>query len=739
MRYLLSILFLSACLLCKGQSKTAAQRARTIDSLERIIGTPQTDTVKIKAINALTLEIRTKEPDRTDSLCKLVLELCKKSNYKNGEPIAWANMAVVKYTFRKDFEGAIKDFNTAINICKETGDRKRMALCITNIGVVFWQQGKLPEALKKYKEGLAIQLEIKDTLGSAGTYINMGNAYLYQSDFPHALESYQASENAFGQLNDLNGIATAVTNLGAIYSYLKLYDDAIRNYEKGADLFFKIDKKAAAATSLCGVGVTYTNKQEFEKAIGYFNRALAIQEELKDNKGIVYSCIYTGDALMNMKQYEKSRSYFLRALELAEAIGDQHALISILSHLGNISIQHAEYKKAEEYLDRSLKIGLETNAREELQSVYKYLAELYKRTNRPVPALEYYQKYTDMRDSTKNEERTTELTRNQMQFEFDKEKAVSRIAQDKINSEKEAELKQQKMIRNSFIAGTVLLLILAFVIFKALREKNRSNIEISKQKAIIEEKNKDITDSINYAKRIQDAILPDLEIKERLFPDSFIILQPRDIVSGDFYWFSEKNGEQIITAADCTGHGVPGAFMSMIGNAFLTEVVNERGITEPGKVLSDLRYLVIRALKQTGAQGEQKDGMDMSLLRILPNYKADWAGANNPLWIIRRGQLIEYKGDKRPVGFYTGKGLPFTNHSIELQKGDTLYIFTDGFADQFGGPEGKKFKYARLKELLLSIQHSTMKEQESILLKTFRDWQGKLEQVDDVCIIGVRI
>jgi tetratricopeptide (TPR) repeat protein len=738
MRYLLSLSFLILQLFCTAQ-KTAEQRARMIDSLEQFIRTTSADTAKIKAMNALTMEIRTKEPDKTDSICKLVLQLCKKNNFRKGEPIAWANMAVVKYTFRKDFEGAIKDFNTAIAICKETGDRKRMASCITNIGVVHWQKGELPQALEKYKEGLAIQLEIKDTLGSGGTYVNMGNVYLYQSDFPHALESYQQAEKAFEQLNDLGGIATAVTNLGAIYSYLKLNDEAIRNYEKGAGLFFRLNKKSGAATSLCGVGLVYSNKEDFQKAIQYYSRALAIQEELKDNKGIEYSCIYIGDALMSLKKFDESRKYLMRALELGESLGDQHGLISTLSHLGNISVEAGEYKEAEEYLNRSFKMAIATDSKEELQSIYKYMSELYKRTSRPVPALEYYQKYIHLRDSTRNEERSTELTRNQMQFEFDKEKAVSKIEQDKISSEKEAELRQQKMIRNSFIAGSVLLLILAFVIFQALRAKNRSNIEISKQKAIIEEKNKDITDSINYAKRIQDAILPAMESREKFFPSSFIILRPRDIVSGDFYWFCEKNGEKLIAAADCTGHGVPGAFMSMIGNAFLTEVVNERGITEPGKVLSDLRHLVIGALKQTGAQGEQRDGMDISLLRFSADNKADWAGANNPLWIIRKGKFIEYKPDKRPIGFFTGKGLPFSNHRIELEKGDSLYIFTDGYADQFGGPAGKKFKYAQLKELLLSIQDKSMQEQEKILLKKFLDWKGKLEQVDDVCIIGIRI
>lgn len=271
--------------------------------------------------------------------------------------------------------------------------------------------------------------------------------------------------------------------------------------------------------------------------------------------------------------------------------------------------------------------------------------------------------------------------------------------------------------------------------------------EVVKQKEELEEKNKDITDSINYAKRIQEALLPAFETRKMLFPESFIFYRPRDIVSGDFYWFAEKNGKKLIAAVDCTGHGVPGAFMSMIGNSFLNEIVNERALTRPGLILDKLRHLVIRALKQSEAEGSANDGMDISLMCFSEikaddgnmKMKVDWAGANNPLWLIRNGQCIEYKPDKRPISFSRGKELLFTNHNIELQKGDTLYVFTDGFADQFGGEKGKKFKYKQLQEVILSMQHESMQKQEEILANVFAKWKGSLEQVDDVLVIGVRV
>jgi serine phosphatase RsbU (regulator of sigma subunit) len=269
--------------------------------------------------------------------------------------------------------------------------------------------------------------------------------------------------------------------------------------------------------------------------------------------------------------------------------------------------------------------------------------------------------------------------------------------------------------------------------------------EVVKQKEQLEEKNKDITDSINYAKRIQEALLPSSEMRLKLFPESFMFFRPRDIVSGDFYWFAEKNGKRLIAAVDCTGHGVPGAFMSMIGNSFLGEIVNERSLTRPGLILDKLRSMVIRSLKQSDAESGANDGMDISLLSFREHNPADgvikveWAGANNPLWIVRKGECIVYNPDKRPISYSRGNSLLFTNHTIELQKGDTLYIFTDGFADQFGGPKGKKFKYKQLQEIISGIQNEPMDKQEAVLAKVFSEWKGSLEQVDDVLVIGIKV
>jgi serine phosphatase RsbU (regulator of sigma subunit) len=219
-----------------------------------------------------------------------------------------------------------------------------------------------------------------------------------------------------------------------------------------------------------------------------------------------------------------------------------------------------------------------------------------------------------------------------------------------------------------------------------------------------------------------------------------ILYRPKDVVSGDYYWFSEKDGHVIFTAADCTGHGVPGAFMSMLGMTFLNQVVNEMGETDPGKILDFLRESVIHALKQTGAEGENKDGMDMALFSFKKgDNKIKYAGANNPLVLIRDGEIIEYKADKMPIAIYE-KMDPFTTHEVEIQKGDCIYGFSDGYPDQFGGPKGKKFMSKKFKRMLSDIAPKPMKEQEEILNQRILDWmeEGGTEQIDDITVVGVR-
>lgn len=264
--------------------------------------------------------------------------------------------------------------------------------------------------------------------------------------------------------------------------------------------------------------------------------------------------------------------------------------------------------------------------------------------------------------------------------------------------------------------------------------------EVQKQKAIIEEKNKDITDSIKYAKKIQQAIAPNIEDFNRNFTDSFILYKPKDIVSGDFYWFDHfENETTVFAAADCTGHGVPGAFMSLICSDIMYKVINDQKINDPAKALMSIDDRLVHLIKKS-SEASANDGMDIALCTYhKPSHKLFYAGAHRPLLLIRNKEIIEYRPNKYSIGGHTSEGKHFDLAEVNVLPGDLIYLLTDGYADQFGGDNGKKFKYKNFKELVLSVSDKPMKEQKEILDETFEAWRGTLEQIDDVCVIGVKI
>lgn len=360
-----------------------------------------------------------------------------------------------------------------------------------------------------------------------------------------------------------------------------------------------------------------------------------------------------------------------------------------------------------------------------------------------------------------------------------KENEIARIKQQQILQETQLEqslmaTRQNRMMAIFAFAGVALVLVLFSISTRAFFRKqkdnrklaeqrdeivnkndelNQQNEEIAaqrdeieaqrdmvyKQKEQIEKTHNEISASIDYATRLQDSILPNTGLLRENFSDHLVFFRPKQKVSGDFYWWTEVENQVIITAADCTGHGVPGAFMSMLGVSLLREIVNKEFITQPGIILRRLRKEVIRSLDQKGEIGEQKDGMDMALVTINTDTLAcEYAGANNPLYLIREGSLMEFKPDRMPVSYYHQMGR-YTTHEIELRGGDQLYLFSDGYADQFGGKERKKFKYSAFKKLLTDIWDRPMQEQKRILSETILEWQGDYEQIDDMVIVGLKI
>jgi serine phosphatase RsbU (regulator of sigma subunit) len=329
----------------------------------------------------------------------------------------------------------------------------------------------------------------------------------------------------------------------------------------------------------------------------------------------------------------------------------------------------------------------------------------------------------------------------QENYEIDKKEAENQLLTSK-NNLSTATIKQQKLITYFIITGLFLVTILAFFIFNGLKKQRKANsiislqkLEVENQKHIIEENQKEIIDSINYAKRIQYALLANSDLLKQNLPNHFVLFNPKDIVSGDFYWATEHDNKFYLAVCDSTGHGVPGAFMSLLNIGFLSEAIKEKNISKPNEVLNYVRQ---RLMESIGNDGQQ-DGMDAILLCVdkLTN-SITYAAANNEPILISDKKIKELPKDKMPVGKGEKMG-SFTLHSIEAKKGDSLYLYTDGFADQFGGPKGKKFKYKQLNDLLLTNVELPSHQQLEILNTTLKNWKGDLEQVDDVCLIGIKI
>ncbi len=292
------------------------------------------------------------------------------------------------------------------------------------------------------------------------------------------------------------------------------------------------------------------------------------------------------------------------------------------------------------------------------------------------------------------------------------------------------------------------LLLAAGILFKRIKDIQKHQKILDEKNCLLEnvnaqlsQKNKDITDSIAYAKKIQDALLPSMSYAKNILPEHFILFKPKDIVSGDFYWIEEWKHQVFIAAVDCTGHGVPGAFMSILGSDLLHEIIKDHGITKPAAILNAMDKGLAKILHQHTASNEVKDGMDIAFCAIdKRNNLLEYAGAFNPLWLIRDNTLQEFTADKQPIGvFIDDQPKLFTNHEIKLLPGDLIYIFSDGYADQFGGQHGKKFRYKQLEEIVLANCSKPLYVQKDILEIKFDEWKGDLEQVDDMLVIGVRI
>ncbi|MBI3518132.1 MAG: tetratricopeptide repeat protein [Bacteroidetes bacterium] len=548
----------------------------------------------------------------------------------------------------------------------------------------------------------------------AGMYDQFGQ---YEKAMQHALNAVKASE----LINDDTNKGDCYTTLGQIYSRIHDYSNAIQALTKGLHSRQQINDDKAIASSLNLIARNYVLSKKYDDAKNYYNQSLAIRERSKDEDGIPWTYLGLASLYAEQGDWNLSLEYYQKA-ERSNVKHEQRFDVLCLLGKGKNHLHQSNLSESIACLNKALIISQELKITSIQSEVHELLAQAFEKSGDLEQALFHYKTYNTLRQELLSNDKVNTLKNQQITFSVEA-------------AEKEAEIHRLKHV-----------------------ELKNAFDQIAAQHHQLEEKSKEITDSISYAKRIQDAYLPAKDLLTTIFPQAFLLFKPKDIVSGDFYWFSQLNSttpSRIFAAADCTGHGVPGAIMSVICSNALNEVVGNKYIHQPDLILNEVRNLVTASFKKQG-EATQKDGMDISLVRLIDmdgKTTLQYAGANNPLWIVRKGQpstpseniiatsthyLIEIKADKQPIGNYE-KMNPFTLHQMDLQSGDTIYSFSDGYADQFGGTFGKKLKYKPLKDLILSIQDKDMSEQHTILFNAYNDWKRNFEQIDDVCMIGVRV
>ena len=605
-----------------------------------------------------------------------------------------------------------------------------------------------PEKSRLFADSaLDLSVRLDDQKGRARSLINIGAALAAMNKYDDALANYQIALKIRENIGDRKGVANAQRNIGDLFFSQKNYVMADKYLSLALNTYEELGNLPGLMTTANSIGNIYYDQNNYTSAVEYYNKALGISEELQDTSSLSSIINNIGSVYLELKDYSNALEYYERSLLLMEKVGDRQGIAISYNNIGYVYEKKGDHEKAIEYQQKSLEVAKELNVKSLINNAYMGLAQAYSNLGDYRNAYKFRTLSSDIKDTIFNIESNRNIT--EMQTRFDTER-----------KEKENEILKQKEKRAQVIfysvsAVLVLLAALSFFIYRSYRIKRKANIILAKQNREIEEKNtqlniayneieeknKDITDSIRYAKRLQQAILPTSAFGAEFRDNGFILYKPKAIVSGDFYWLEKRNDKVLIAAIDCTGHGVPGAFMSIVGHNLLNQIVHDNGITVPSEVLTELNKGVTDTLKQKVEEDQVRDGMDLALCTIDYNSMVlEYAGAYNPLWLLRDGHMIEVKADKYPIGaFLEEKIRTFTNHRIELQAGDIIYMFSDGYADQFGGPTGKKFKYKNFKELLISIHKNKMHEQRNILDHTIEAWRGDLEQVDDIMVIGIKI
>lgn len=693
---------------------TFSYYAQNIDSLKKCLLAAKHDSVRIKVLFDLAENAAEGEWQNYNSQMKLMAE--QNLKYKTQSPSrnfylkylsASLNNIGYNYNSKGDINKALNYYNQSLKITEEIGNKQILFELLNNIGYIYENQGNLKKSLENYlyclrtlEELLLKEPSKENKRAYAETLNNVGMIYYANKDFIKAEEYYNKSLTYRLEIGDKKGEAYSYQNIGSIYIY----------------------------------------KKNFLKALEYFKKAYDIRLKINDEYGL--SAIYysIGTAYYNLNKIDSSLKYYLEGLKVNNKLGYQHGVSNVLNPIAEIYLELGNIAKATEYVNESFTINRNLGFVEGTMRDAHLLYKINKAKGNTAESLKMFELYTKMKDSLDNEGNKKNNLKQFFQFEYDKKALADSVKQAEAQLITDMKLKQEENLRYGLFIGLFLVIVFAWFMYNRFTITKKQNIIIEQQKHLVEEKNKEITDSINYAQRIQQTLMASKSLLNANLPDHMVLFKPKDIVSGDFYWGTAAHGKFYFVIADSTGHGVPGAFMSLLNISFLNEAINEKQIRSTGAILDHVRLRLIKNLEGESNSEGGKDGMDCCLICYDPKSNSiEFSCANNTLMLIRNGQIIDQHYDRMPVGRSPHQDQAFTTSVLSLQKNDIIYCYTDGFADQFGGEKGKKFMRKKLDALLLNAHNKSFNEQQQLLLNTFNSWKGDLDQVDDVLVFGMKI
>ncbi len=691
-------LILTFCLFIQvGSSVAFGQNEKKADSLKALLKIEQHDTSLANTYNQLASLYRYSDPIQHKEYALKAIAISRKANYSHGLANGY-NMCGQSFENSGQFENAILYYDSSLTRWKQMGKEEEVAKIDLNIANVYNRTGDYPNAADYAIRSLKLQEKLKNKFGIAVCKLTLGNIYYRQNDISNALKTYEEGYRLNKESNNNQELEAALLgNIGAMFEQLDKHDSALYYFRIALSKFSSNGMKMRLGSTYDNIGDCFKALGNYDSSIYYSRKALILNIELNHPEGVAKAFLSIGNTERDLGNPDSALANYQRGLIIAKQIGIR-----------------------------------------DVESEFYYGISLsYEKKKQFEPALYNLRRYMNLNDSIHGQAQTEAVEKMRKSYELDKKNKLMLIADTQTKLAIEANRRNTIL----FLSGSILFFIILVVIFLILRNKQKHNFILKKKNVEISQQKEEITASITYARRIQQSVMPDDRILKKSGVESFILNKPRDIVSGDFYWLAEKEGCTYIAVADCTGHGVPGALVSVIGINMLNKIIEQDGKPSPSQILDRLHVLMIHALNKDVDARDTSDGMDIAMLCIDTTYKkAVFSGAGRPLYYVDQTGFHFVKGDRYSVAGEKKEGdAPFAEIEIPLTNKTTFYLSSDGYVDQFGETTGKKYLSKNFNELLTKVSSLPLNEQAKRIEEEFLNWKGNLEQLDDVLVLGVRV